>query len=219
MNLVIFLILWITPIVAGIIVAKRKNRSPHWFWFGLWPGAGGIVFVIMLILKPLEICSNCGKKIPRESIVCPFCGKETLLSSATEEEKKALKKRQNKKTLITALIVVLIFAVLLTFVFLSVKQAFKTCEPYKHSIELIENNSEIMDYIGSNYKQTGMMAGSISTNSNLTGKAAISYKIKGANGVSRVYVEAEKENGVWKYKEINFYKVSNTPEVIDLLNE
>ena len=54
--LIIFLILWIGPIIAGIIVAKKKNRSPHWFWLGIWPGIGIWVFIVMLILKPLEIC-------------------------------------------------------------------------------------------------------------------------------------------------------------------
>jgi len=43
--LTIFIILWIGPIIAGVIVAKKKNRSPHWFWLAIWPGIGLWVFV------------------------------------------------------------------------------------------------------------------------------------------------------------------------------
>lgn len=90
----IFFILWIGPIIAGVIVAKKKNRSPHWFWLGIWPGIGLWVFIIMLILKPLEICESCNKTIPNGAKVCPYCGKETMLASKTTEEIKKNKKER-----------------------------------------------------------------------------------------------------------------------------
>ena len=104
----IFFILWIGPIIAGVFVAKKKNRSPHWFWLGIWPGIGLWVFIIMLILKPLEICESCNKTIPNGAKVCPYCGKETMLASKTTEEMKTIKKKENKKIIITVLIVLLL---------------------------------------------------------------------------------------------------------------
>ena len=205
----IFFILWIGPIIAGVIVAKKKNRSPHWFWLGIWPGIGLWVFIIMLIFKPLEICESCNKTIPNGAKVCPYCGKETMMASKTTEE---IKKRENKKIIITVFTVLLI-------IFIFVVMAFKNSEPFKHSIELIENNSEIMEYIGNDYKQTGMILGSINVSGDSTGNASIMYKIKGKNGISRIYVKAEKENGIWIYQKILFYKEFASTDVIDLLEE
>ncbi len=94
--------------------------------------------------------------------------------------------------------------------------AFKNCIPYKHSIELIENNAAVREYLGDGYKQTGMMSGSLNTSGD-SGKATFSYKIKGVNGISVVYVDAVKENGVWSYNKINFYKERQSSDVINLL--
>lgn len=74
-RFVFFLICWIVPIVVGVKIAKKKNRNPHWFWFGIIPGVGFWIFIVMLILKPLKICPNCNKKIPENETVCPFCSK------------------------------------------------------------------------------------------------------------------------------------------------
>ena len=207
----IFFILWIGPIIAGVIVAKKKNRSPHWFWLGIWPGIGLWVFIIMLIFKPLEICESCNKTIPNGAKVCPYCGKETMLASKTTEER--------KKIIITVFTVLLIIFILVAGIFIFVGMAFKNSEPFKHSIELIENNSEIMEYIGNDYKQTGMILGSINVSGDSTGNASIMYKIKGKNGISRIYVKAEKENGIWIYQEILSYKELGSTDVIDLLEE
>ncbi len=215
----IFFILWIGPIIAGVIVAKKKNRSPHWFWLGIWPGIGLWVFIIMLIFKPLEICESCNKTIPNGAKVCPYCGKETMLASKTTEEIKKIKKRENKKIIITVFTVLLIIFILVAGIFIFVGMAFKNSEPFKHSIELIENNSEIMEYIGNDYKQTGMILGSINVSGDSTGNASIMYKIKGKNGTSRIYVKAEKENGIWIYQKILFYKELGSTDVIDLLEE
>ena len=215
----IFFILWIGPIIAGVIVAKKKNRSPHWFWLGIWPGIGLWVFIIMLILKSLEVCESCNKTIPNGAKVCPYCGKETMLASKTTEEIKTIKKKENKKIIITVLTVLLIIFLLVEGIFIFVVMAFKNSEPFKHSIELIENNSEIMEYIGNDYKQTGMILGSINVSGDSTGNASIMYKIKGKNGISRIYVKAEKENGIWIYQKILFYKEFGSTDVIDLLEE
>ena len=217
--LIIFLILWIGPIIAGIIVAKKKNRSPHWFWLGIWPGIGIWVFIVMLILKPLEICESCNKKIPNGAKLCPYCGKETVLANKTETEIKDIKKKQSKKIIITVVCVLFIIIGLSSIIVISIMQIFKMSIPFKHSIELIETNHEIMEYIGPDYKQIGMISGSINARGDSSGDASISYKIKGKNGISRVYVKAKKENGDWTYPKILFYKEVDSPNVVNLLEE
>ena len=214
---IIFTSLWIGAIIAGVIIAKKKNRSPHWFWFGICPSAGICVFIIMLFLKPLEICGNCQKKIPSGAKVCPYCTRETPFAAMTKEELDAAKKNQNKKILVTVIIVIAIFIGFISIIFISVTSSFKNCIPYKHSIELIEDNEEIKNYLGNDFKQIGMFSGSISTRGDSSGKAVFSYKIKGKNGISFVYIDAYKENGIWNYNKLNFYKEKKSSEVIDLL--
>jgi len=218
-SLLILVFVWIVPVVFGVVVARKKNRSPHWFWLGIWPGVGWWVFIIMLILKPLQVCEKCKKKIPADSRVCPYCATETTFSAKTKEEIQEEKKKRNRKTGAAVCIVV---GIMLCFVFVtmfSVAASFKSCEPYKHSLELIESNPIIQEYLGQDYRQTGMISGSLKSNANGMGSAYFSYKIKGQNGISVVYVDAEKENGVWIYKKINFYKEKQSCDVIDLLAE
>ena len=64
-----------------------------------------------------------------------------------------------------------------------------------------------------------MISGSLNTNGDLSGKAKLSYKLKGKNGISIVYIDAYKENGIWNYNKINFYKEKKSSEVINLLAE
>ena len=74
-----------------------------------------------------------------------------------------------------------------------------------------------MEYLGEEYKLPIIISGSMSMNGNGTGKASLSYKIKGKNGISRVYIDAEKENGIWKYNKVIFYKEKGNADSIDLL--
>ncbi len=66
---------------------------------------------------------------------------------------------------------------------------------------------------------TGMMTGAIKSNGNSSGKAVFSYKIKGVNGISIVSIDAYKENGIWNYNKIIFYKEKKSSDVINLLEE
>jgi hypothetical protein len=66
--------LWIVMVIWGIRIAKRKNRSPHWMWFGLHPLGALIVLIVMATSSPLEVCAHCSKKLPQHARVCAFCG-------------------------------------------------------------------------------------------------------------------------------------------------
>lgn len=128
------------------------------------------------------------------------------------EEQPAQKKSAVKYAVRIA--IAFVFAFIL-FSFIST--AFRTSEPYMHSMQLIERNAKVQEYLGENYKQPFFISGSMSTSANGTGKAALSYRLKGKNGSSRVYVEAQKENDSWIYKKIIFYKAKGNSDCVDLL--
>ena len=215
----VFVLLWIVPVIIGVIFAKKKNRSPHWMWFGIWPGVGLWVCIILLILKPLKICSTCGKKVSKDAKVCPYCTNSYNEIEKTEKQIEEEKNKSKRTTIITVTVVVLILSAFFSIISVSVFSSFLKSEPYQHSIMLIENNSELKEYLGEHYKRQGLISGSINVNGDSSGSAVISYKLKGLNGVSRVYIDAVKENGVWKYSKIMFYKRLGTSEVINLLSD
>ena len=215
--LFVFIIL-IAPVVAGVIIAKKKNRSPYWFFLALLPSGGFWVFVVMLFLPPLAVCEECKQKIQFDAKICPFCGNKTAYSAKSAEEIQEREKRR-KKTLLISILALVAFVLVFVFSIIgSVSTAFKTSEPYKHSLELLENNAEAMEYLGGKCKGKNI-SGHLSTNGNGTGKASLSYKVRGKNGDSVVYVEAERENSVWIYKKVIFYKTPNSTDAINLLPE
>ena len=46
-------IVWFLPVRAGLRMARSKNRSPHWMWFGLHPVGAWIVYFLLARSKPL----------------------------------------------------------------------------------------------------------------------------------------------------------------------
>ena len=72
----IFLILlgvWASLIIFGVKAAKKKNRSPHWMWFGVHPMGALIVFIVMMVIEPLKLCPQCARPTPTGAQVCPYC--------------------------------------------------------------------------------------------------------------------------------------------------
>jgi hypothetical protein len=70
---IVLLALWIPPIVLGIRIAKKKNRSPHWMWFGFHPFFGWVAFAVLASLPPLKECSQCAEKVKAHAKICPYC--------------------------------------------------------------------------------------------------------------------------------------------------
>ena len=64
---------WGALIIFGIRGAKKRNRSPHWMWFGLHPLGALIACIIMNVLPPLRVCPKCAQKFQLQARVCPYC--------------------------------------------------------------------------------------------------------------------------------------------------
>jgi len=71
---IIALSLYIGLIVLGVKMAKRKNRSPHWFWFAVHPMGLIITLIVMACLSPLKRCPRCAQVSPEGARLCGFCG-------------------------------------------------------------------------------------------------------------------------------------------------
>jgi len=64
---------WIALVLWGIRIAKRKNRSPHWMWFGLHPFGLIIVLIVLAAADPLKECPRCTRKSKLYARACPYC--------------------------------------------------------------------------------------------------------------------------------------------------
>jgi len=64
---------WASLIIFGVKAAKKKNRSPHWMWFGVHPMGALVVFIVMMVIEPLKLCPNCARPTPTGAQVCPYC--------------------------------------------------------------------------------------------------------------------------------------------------
>ncbi len=76
-GLVIVLVLvvvYIGLIVLGVMIAIRKNRSPHWMWFAIHPLGLLITLIVMASLSPLKRCPKCTEKTKSHARICAYCG-------------------------------------------------------------------------------------------------------------------------------------------------
>ena len=73
MFILVLLAGWVALIVFGVQEARRKNRSPHWFWFGLHPLGALITFIVMKTISPLKRCARCMQAAPLYAQLCPYC--------------------------------------------------------------------------------------------------------------------------------------------------
>lgn len=75
-GFLMFLVLaafWVTPIVLGVKVARKKSRSPHWMWFGVHPIGGWIALGVLTSVPHLKECPRCAEKIKAHANLCPYC--------------------------------------------------------------------------------------------------------------------------------------------------
>lgn len=74
LSVLVFLGIWASLVVFGVKAAQKKNRSPHWMWFGVNPVGALIVFIVMMCLEPLTVCPQCARPSPPAARLCPYCG-------------------------------------------------------------------------------------------------------------------------------------------------
>lgn len=211
---VVAIAFWGIPIFLGIRIAKKKNISPHWMWFGIHPFFGWIAFGILAASKPKIICSNCGEILKAHAKVCAYCN--TQFDGGTVEIKPNYYKPQKKKKPIFGILIgigaFLLFAI---FVFSIVTKAFTNSWAYTVSMETVSSNTYVINSIGEPIKQKGFIAGSIQTSGD-TGTANLLIPIKGPNGKGKLNVYAKKENGAWSLKHLVFENPEST-EIIKLI--
>ena len=71
--------LYIGLIVLGVMIAIRKNRSPHWMWFAVHPLGLLITLIVMAALPALKKCPRCTQKLKSYARLCAYCGHDFMI--------------------------------------------------------------------------------------------------------------------------------------------
>jgi len=216
--LAVFLASWIVPIIIGANIARKKNYSPHWMWFGLYPGVGLVLCIVFACLSPRRVCPKCGKKINSAGSFCQFCGNQFLPEETKiDDEKHSVRKMSDRKKII--IIVCSVFVVLFAFVlfvFSIVDSAFSNSMPFKQAIEAVKKDDECVAVLGDNVVRSGSFSGSVSRDNN-SGSADFSFGVKGDKGSGRVYLVSSCELGTWHFSKLYFCKNEKDAKPISLL--
>ena len=82
------LTVYVGLIVLGVNMAKRKNRSPHWFWFAVHPVGLLITLIVMACLSAVATLSELSASVsrartPLRFLRIRFCDSRILRASAT----------------------------------------------------------------------------------------------------------------------------------------
>jgi hypothetical protein len=84
---------WIAILVAGVRLARRKGRSPHWMWFGVHPLSGLVALLVLLRVRGLRDCPHCGARLPAALEACSACGRSLPPPPDPAQEEAAQKRR------------------------------------------------------------------------------------------------------------------------------
>ena len=211
----ILLLIWILPVILGIRTAKKRNRSPHWMWFGIYPIAGWVAFLILRFLPERKVCGSCGKKVDSGARFCPACGDEYKEGTISAEEEPSGK----SKIIIKAAVIISIIAAFIAVLYLLLLLIFTNSIPYREAFRIVNSNETVISALGDDVKRKGFIQGSISTNGGGTGSAELSFKVEGSKGRGRLYLSSEKKFGTWEFENLYLYGYDSTDQAIDLLKE
>ena len=193
-------VLWITPVILGIYQARKKNRSAHWMWFGIHPFSGWIMYVILLVSKPLRVCPNCKEKLKINAKNCPYC------EHTFEDYEPSVAPTKVRKKWVLPVIAggagLLVLVGMFFAVFQLVDGMFTNSEPYKIAMSAARENLTVQDQIGADFKKDGGISGQAKF-SGAEGNAEMAVPIRGAKGTGVINIVAEEKGGKWVFTVLN----------------
>ena len=202
---------WALPIRIGIKIAKRKNISPLWMWFGIHPIFGWFTLLVLNSAKPRKICPNCKEKIKKHAKICPYC----LSEQEWEISNNPIKKKQTKLT--TKLVVSVIIIILITPYFYFYFTSNPTTESwaYQNGISKAKNNYELVKLL----EQPIIPGEIISQSSRLTDGVKtkkIEIELDGNKSSGILIIKVVKDGEKWEFKKL-YFEESNSNKTLNLL--
>lgn len=114
------------------------------------------------------------------------------------------------------LTLLILFGLFIGGIFYEVTSIIKDSDAYKESMTAVQNNTLVVEKLGSPIETDGMVSGNV-TSTNDVRTCDVQVPLKGPKGKATLFVVGEKR-GKWKYSEMSVY-IENTDEKIDLLQK
>jgi hypothetical protein len=116
--------------------------------------------------------------------------------------------------LIGALAISAFVVSLLTYV----EHEFKSSTVYRSSIATARASPDILALLGSPIDARWFVSGEISQSTGGGGEATLTIPLKGPRGRGRLWVQAQRQAGTWRFSTLQFLPDGHSP-TIDLLND
>src|SRR5215831_7059282 len=156
-------------------------------------------------------CNACGQPLPTGARFCNACGgavigsqepsqgrpDNELQGSAGPARDRKRKWPIGKLIIISCYLLIVMAAGVVAAVYFGIRYAFKSSEAYKVAIETLKQNPTATWELGEIY-DTGLPAGSVSSESGGSGNASLSMTVKGRVNSAQYFATLQRRNGVWR---------------------
>ena len=110
---------------------------------------------------------------------------------------------------------IVLVAILISSLYFGVTELMEGSEPYEHAIELINNDEELLELLGTPIEKTGMGQSNMNW-VNGTKSAKMVIPIAGPKGSGTLYINATGKGDTWDYHEI---RVEVAEKEVNFLDE
>jgi hypothetical protein len=204
----ILLIGWPVLFLDGLLDVEFPNAA--------WNHAAGwmlIVFVPVLIVITLGFCALVTiRLIPRAATPptrSPVAEPPLLITNP---------RVPLRHSLMLGLIGVLAMAAFVASLLVSIEHDFKSSTLYQTSVATARGSPEVLTMLGSPIDVSWFVSGQISQSTNGGGSATLTIPLKGPRGRGRLWVQAQRRDGTWRFSRLQFLPDGHSPTV-DLLSD
>lgn len=192
----------------GLLVVEFPNA--------VWnPAAGWILlaFVPALVAATLGYCVLIAIRLISRRL-----GRSTRLPVAQPTLPITNRRVPWQHSLILGLIGVLAASGFAASLMMSIEQEFKSSAVYRMSVATARASPEVLAKLGSPIDESWFVPGQLSQSTNGGGSAEMTIRLKGPRGRGRLWVQAQRQAGTWRFSALQFLQDGHSP-TIDLLND
>ena len=113
---------------------------------------------------------------------------------------------------------VLAMAAFVASLLLSIEHTFKSSTVYRISVETARASPEVLGMLGNPVDVRWFVSGELSESYNGAGSATLTIPLRGPRGGGRLYVQAGRQAGTWRFSVLQFQPDGHDSKV-DLLDE
>ncbi len=199
---------WILLFAGAFLVVEFPNAPwNHAASWVLWILSIGLFFLTLGFCLLLAI-----------RLISRLTRRTTRLPAAIPPAPITNPKLSTSRILILGLIGALAISAFVVSLLTYVEHEFKSSTVYRSSIATARASPDILALLGSPIDARWFVSGEISQSTGGGGEATLTIPLKGPRGRGRLWVQAQRQAGTWRFSTLQFLPDGHSP-TIDLLND